>query len=387
LEARLESARVATLFAVAKPAYYGGLAVGAMLLVVLWGRYPDGLLLTWFSLLAVVTLARRWLHQAFQRSPSRATDATLWENRFALSTLTAGALWAYVPAVLIPHEHELLEAAVVIIVGGVIVSGGGLLAASARAVYALITLPLIALIAQLLSQPDGIHRMLALAVLLFGFLAVRMSRGIRDSIVQALRARLRNEALLEERIAAESALKESEQKLREAVEAVRFLAYHDPLTGLPNRRLLEDRLKQAVYQAQRRAAKIAVIAIDLDDFKRINDSGGHAAGDAVLREVAQRLGACVRKADTLARHGGDEFVVVIAGVEAESDCQIVAEKMLRALASEITVEGASYALGASIGISIFPADAGDAELLLRNADAAMYRAKHLGRNTYRFYGH
>ena len=168
-------------------------------------------------------------------------------------------------------------------------------------------------------------------------------------------------------------------------EEVRFLAYHDTLTGLPNRRLLDDRLKQAVYLAQRRDARIGVMLIDLDEFKQVNDSLGHRAGDAVLREVSRRLAGCVRKADTLARQGGDEFVVVVPDLAMESDCQVVAEKILRSLEPECIVDGHAFRIGASIGISLFPADAGDGETLLRNADAAMYRAKQLGRNNYRFF--
>ena len=176
----------------------------------------------------------------------------------------------------------------------------------------------------------------------------------------------------------------TERKRQE--EEVRYLAYHDTLTGLPNRRLLDDRLRQAVFAAQRRDARLAVIAIDLDHFKTVNDSLGHKAGDAVLREIANRLMGCVRKADTLARQGGDEFVIVIPDLALESDCSVVAEKILRTLIPEIRVDGRSFTIGASIGISLFPADAGDGETLLRNADVAMYRAKELGRNNYRFYG-
>jgi len=176
----------------------------------------------------------------------------------------------------------------------------------------------------------------------------------------------------------------SARKARE--EAVRFLAYHDSLTGLPNRRLLDDRLAQAIHLAQRRDRKLAVMLVDLDEFKQINDTLGHRAGDAVLREVAQRLALCVRKADTLARHGGDEFVLVISDVQADSDCTLIAEKVLRSLEAAFHVEGRALALGASIGISLFPGDAGDGDALLRNADAAMYRAKQLGRNQHRFYG-
>jgi diguanylate cyclase (GGDEF)-like protein len=176
----------------------------------------------------------------------------------------------------------------------------------------------------------------------------------------------------------------SERKRQE--EEVRYLAYHDTLTGLPNRRLLDDRLRQSVFAAQRRDAQLAVIVVDLDHFKEVNDTLGHKAGDAVLREVSNRLAGCVRKADTLARQGGDEFVIVIPDLALETDCSIVAEKILRTLVPEIRVDGRSFKIGASIGISLFPGDAGDAETLLRNADVAMYRAKELGRNNYRFYG-
>ena len=176
----------------------------------------------------------------------------------------------------------------------------------------------------------------------------------------------------------------TERKRRE--EEARFLAYHDTLTGLPNRRLLDDRLRQAVFIAQRRDARVALMVIDLDHFKQVNDALGHRAGDSVLREAANRISGCLRKADTLARHGGDEFVVVIPDVHQDGDCQVVAEKILRALVPPFRVDGRDFAIGASIGLSLYPLDAGDGEALLRNADAAMYRAKQLGRNNYRFYG-
>jgi len=176
----------------------------------------------------------------------------------------------------------------------------------------------------------------------------------------------------------------TERKRQE--EEARFLAYHDTLTGLPNRRLLDDRLRQAVFLAQRRDSRMALMVVDLDRFKQVNDALGHRAGDAVLREAAHRISGCVRKADTLARHGGDEFVVVIPDLQQDVDCQVVAEKILRSLEAPFHVDGQEFSIGASIGVSLFPADAGDGEALLRNADAAMYRAKQLGRNNYRFYG-
>jgi diguanylate cyclase (GGDEF)-like protein len=175
-------------------------------------------------------------------------------------------------------------------------------------------------------------------------------------------------------------------QLRSAEQAARFLAYHDTLTGLPNRRLLDDRLRQALRLAQRRERMVAALLVHLDDFRQLNDTLGHGAGDGVLREVAQRLGGCVRRADTLARVGADDFVLVVCDLKDARDCRVVAEKVLEALAAEFRVGTRRLRLAASIGISLFPGDGGDGEALLRNADAAMYRAKHVGRNQIRFFG-
>ena len=131
---------------------------------------------------------------------------------------------------------------------------------------------------------------------------------------------------------------------------------------------------------------VATLLVHLDDFRQVNDTLGHGAGDAVLREVAQRLTACVRKADTLARAGADEFALVVCDLKDGTDCRVVAEKLLQALAPEFRVAGRRLKLAVSIGISLFPADGGDGEALLRNADAAMYRAKQIARNQIRFFG-
>jgi diguanylate cyclase (GGDEF)-like protein len=175
-------------------------------------------------------------------------------------------------------------------------------------------------------------------------------------------------------------------ELRRAEQATRHLAYHDALTGLPNRRLLDDRLRQAIRLAQRRDRMVATLLVHLDELRRVNDTLGRGAGDAVLREVAQRLAACVRKADTLARTGADEFALVVCDLKDEADCRLVAEKALHALAPEFGAGGRRLKLAVSVGISLFPSDGGDGEALLRNADAAMYRAQQLGRNQIRFFG-
>ena len=167
--------------------------------------------------------------------------------------------------------------------------------------------------------------------------------------------------------------------LRRAEQASRFVAYHDSLTGLPNRRLLDDRLRQAIRLAQRRDRMVATLLVHLDDFGRVNDTLGDGAADTVLREVAERLTRCVRKADTLARAAVDEFALVVCDLKDAADCRVVAEKVTQALAPEFRVGGRTLRLKASIGVSLFPADGGDGEALLRSADAARYRARQLRR--------
>src|SRR5574341_1389679 len=173
--------------------------------------------------------------------------------------------------------------------------------------------------------------------------------------------------------------------LEEAKARAQHPADHDALTGLPNRRLLEDRLTQALALSQRNRKNTAVMFVDLDRFKMINDSLGHAVGDALLKEVAGRLVKQLRIGDTICRIGGDEFVVVLPEVKRASDVAHVAHKVIEQLSQPISIEERELFVTCSIGISIYPDDGRDAESLIRNADAAMYHAKELGRDNYQFF--
>lgn len=162
------------------------------------------------------------------------------------------------------------------------------------------------------------------------------------------------------------------------------LAQHDCLTGLPNRMLLMDRLTNAIGMAKRHGKKMALVFLDLDGFKQINDSFGHAVGDHLLRDVAADIESCVRDTDTVSRHGGDEFVVLLTEIERRRDATHIAEKLLDKFAQPHMVEGQELDVTVSIGISVYPEDGIDADTLMRRADNAMYCAKNAGRNTYRF---
>jgi len=174
-------------------------------------------------------------------------------------------------------------------------------------------------------------------------------------------------------------------QIKRSESQLNFLAHHDPLTELPNRLLFNDRLEHAIQRAKRVDTNLAILFIDLDHFKTVNDSLGHPIGDRLLSHVANVLKDCVRAEDTVARLGGDEFVVLLEGLDDIDYTGEVAKKILQALANPFELEGHPLVISASIGISTHPIDGHDATTLVRNADSAMYRAKQDGRNTFHYY--
>lgn len=162
-------------------------------------------------------------------------------------------------------------------------------------------------------------------------------------------------------------------------------AHYDPLTRLPNRTLLADRLQIALAQAKRRGESLAVCLMDLDGFKPVNDALGHQAGDQLLQEIAHRLQDSLRLEDTAARTGGDEFALVIGGLKAAGEIERTLQRLLQAIAAPVPINGQSVRVSASIGVTLFPGDVGDADQLLRHADQAMYRAKDEGKNRYHLF--
>jgi diguanylate cyclase (GGDEF)-like protein/PAS domain S-box-containing protein len=172
---------------------------------------------------------------------------------------------------------------------------------------------------------------------------------------------------------------------REMADQIAHLAEHDFLTGLPNRLLLNDRIGQAIALAERNRGKIAVLFMDMDGFKNINDSLGHPAGDDLLKCIANRLRDCIRGPDTVSRQGGDEFIVLLQGVKKPEDAAIAAKRLLKSLAETYFMGPHNLHITSSIGVSIYPDDGSDAETLIKNADTAMYQAKENGRQSFQFF--
>jgi diguanylate cyclase (GGDEF)-like protein/PAS domain S-box-containing protein len=213
---------------------------------------------------------------------------------------------------------------------------------------------------------------------------VLVTAAIRD-----ITTRKKAEALLVQKV---EELNRSNRELVESADAARVMtqqmnhsAEHDALTGLPNRLLLNDRVGQAIAFAQRHEHQVAVLFLDLDGFKHINDSLGHPIGDKLLQSLAKRLVDCVRAADTVSRQGGDEFVVLLPEISQLEDAATISRKLLQAVAEAHSIERHDLHITASIGVSIYPDDGRDAETLIKNADTAMYQAKENGRQSYRFF--
>ncbi len=181
---------------------------------------------------------------------------------------------------------------------------------------------------------------------------------------------------------------ELEQEINERIaleKQLTHLAFHDALTGLPNRSLFVDRLQRAIAEAERKKESVVVMFVDLDDFKKINDSFGHHVGDRVIQTAALRLKKCLRDIDSIARMGGDEFTLLVPHVGGREDIEIIARRLIESLDEPIVVEGTGFKMSISIGISIFPNDAKSEDSLLRNADTAMYFAKHTRGPSFTFY--
>ncbi len=220
---------------------------------------------------------------------------------------------------------------------------------------------------QLAAMRKSVHAYLGRAIagsLVLILIAVVLSRMSRQLATSRLRA-------VEEQLAHAS--------------RIEYLAYHDGLTSLPNRSLFSKQLAQSIHHAQRCEKQLAVMFLDLDRFKQINDTLGHEAGDQLLQQVAERLKACLRDSDTVARLGGDEFVALLPDVADESHVPAVAKKILAAVARPFILLGQEFRVTASIGISTFPRDGRDEQTLTKNADIAMYQAKEEGKNNFRLY--
>ncbi|EXJ16085.1 putative bifunctional diguanylate cyclase/phosphodiesterase [Imhoffiella purpurea] len=385
------------------------LAISALYFFVLHSRLETSPLLGWTLTMWSVAGYRLWLWSRWKQHAAEASPSA-WLRRYRNASLAVGCSWSLVLLMLGDMEDQVVVASLFMLVLGVTSSAVAILSSHLPS-FVLYVYPQLFMMALILmtKEPHEL-RWLALAICIYALMLTLFARNadrlFRDHVHlgtwnQELVARLnaenlRREEVIRERTEALTATNASlqaeimerekaETALREQGRSLRHLADHDPLTGLPNRLLMLDRLGHAIHHAHRAGSGVAVLFLDLDHFKEINDSLGHTTGDQLLKAVSGRLLNSLREGDTVARLGGDEFVVIVEDARSVADVTSIAEMILNAFNDPLELDSGDICITPSIGVSLYPEDGADTETLLRNADAAMYRAKADGRRAYRFY--
>lgn len=348
----------------------------------------QSMLVVWFVAMLLVTVLRGATFFAWKHHSNCLSDVG-WLRLYAGAGFAAGCSWAAVFFTVTDFSNLMLIAGPWMLIFGVMSACTGLMWQHIPTFVAF-TLPMVIVggLATVLLGAQEL-RWLSAALVLYYVAILAFTRNTNRLYLNGIGLTLEKGALVRhlERHTdkQESIISERTAALRREQESLQHLATHDHLTGLPNRSLFVETLGDAIDSVGEEQGMLALLFIDLDNFKQINDSLGHSVGDRVLCAVAQRLGAAVRKTDTLARFGGDEFTVLLPDLENELGADTISEKILEVLAAPLMLNDLSVVVSASIGVSFYPSDCATAEELLRNADAAMYRAKHEGRNTFSRY--
>ena len=386
------------------------LAISTLLAAVHLQTVPHAWLGGWLAAMWLILFARWRLSRGYEQhqlAPHRANRRGAF---YVLLVILTGLCWGAVAVVFFPTQTLEQRVFTMLVLAGMGAGSLPLLAAvrtAAVGYIAALTLPLAAAFAA-----EGGEFSWVLAVMLLVFLAgmVKTAGIAHRTVLQSLRLRQSNDALLAEAVEKQRAAEVVAENLRQAISAreraeqklhetnamletriaartadLQRLASLDSLTGLANRQRLRERLDHALAHAQRSGGEVAVLFLDLDRFKSINDSLGHDAGDAVLKTVAERLKVCVRRTDTIARLGGDEFVLVLDRLNRAEEAAEIAQKILAALYEPVVLPQQPLHVGASVGISRYPEDGNTVEILLKHADLALQRAKNQGRRQFCFY--
>ncbi len=344
--------QVRLIYRLSRAGYAGSLICVGIIAIALWNVVPHRLVVAWLALAVIVTAARLMLYRAFIEANPSPERSRLWANRFVSGAAGMGFVWGVLGSLLLPTDHPTHQLLIVAVIGGMTASAMIVLTPLRQAFLAFMLPAIVPLAIVICLQGTGVHPLVgAMLAVLIGAMLVTFPI-VHETHVASLSARFE---------------------------------HNDALTGLPNRFKFNERLTQALARAERYRKQLAVLFIDLDRFKIVNDTLGHAAGDRLLTQVAAQLRSCLREGDTIGRQGGDEFVVLIEDVSDPQHTTSVAKKILHTLAQPYVLNEQAVHVTASIGISVYPDDGREQETLLKNADIAMYRAKEQGKNNLQYY--
>jgi len=391
---RVHAERVKLLFGHARASIGANVMTALLASLIVYGSLQTRLLLAWLGMLLLVSVMRAVLAQRYQRLPMPVgREATRWLYRMVVLTGATGACWGLYVMLLLHYGEGEARLGIAAYVAGGLTAGSVVTLGSHLIAYACFSLPIMlgtALGLALLGDTSGP----LMGLLAIGFEAAMLVTARRTSELNRrdIEARLAKGELVDSLTATTHELTAANRQLlqeiaeRERAEAqVEFVAQHDALTGLPNRLMQNALYERAVAQARRDGSRVALLFVDLDGFKPVNDSLGHEAGDRLLCQVAERLRHTLLPGDSVCRHGGDEFVLLKTGVQDNSALQAQAAELIATVSAPYRIGGGSVTIGASIGISLFPDDGDEFDLLLRRADQAMYQAKRDGRGRARFF--
>lgn len=344
--------QVRLIYRLSRAGYAGSLICAGIIALALWDIVPPHLVVGWLALAVIVTAARLMLYRAFMKADPPPERSSLWANWFVFGAAAMGFVWGLLGSLLLPTDQYVYQLLIIFVIGGVTASAMIVLTPLRWAFPAFMLPAIVPLVIVIFMQATSVHPLVgAMLVVLIGAMLATLPI-VHETHVASLRARFET---------------------------------NDALTGLPNRAMFNERLTQALARAERYRKQLAVLFIDLDRFKIINDTLGHAAGDRLLTQLAAHLRSCLREGDTIGRQGGDEFVVLIEDVSDPQHTTNVAKKILETVAQPYILSGQTVHVTASIGISLYPDDGSDQQTLLKNADIAMYRAKEQGKNNLQYY--
>ena len=394
--------------------------VGTAIVGAFFYKEVGSLLATWIISMLIIASTRILISKYYfidQDNNFKRYSQKKWRDIYILSSLVTGTTWALLVLFIKTDASPVVISMIYIILAAVMAGSITVLTVVLPAFYAYVTPVFLAIFtfSMVITTKQTLY--LSVASVLYFVFIITAGRLINKRFTQNFSLNIENEKLISklhceitQKELAEHKLIENQQQLEETVELrtkelsdmnetlideinerrriesnLKHIAHHDALTNLPNRLLLDARLNHAIERAKREDLQVAVMFIDLDHFKTINDSLGHDIGDQLLISVSNRLLHCVREDDTVARLGGDEFIIIIEQVHDIGDLDALLKKIMKVTSQTISIDNHDLTTSASIGISIYPDDGKNAEQLMRNADAAMYHVKENGRNKYHFY--
>lgn len=351
------------------------LASFALLMVVLaalWGHANQQALAVWGAALALLTVLRITLVVAWKKKRELLTAST-WANHYTWGSFISGIGWSCLVIFYSSEFPALIQLFILVVLVALPIAGMPGNAIYAPAYYVFSTPILVTLVYWSLFIAEYLNWQFGGAAVAYWILITVTAHAFHSNLLGALEIGVENKRLVE--------------KLEITNKQLEIMAYYDPLTGLANRRWFQEQTENALERSQRHGKKMALLLLDLDNFKSINDELGHDAGDALLKAVADRLNHCLRHTDTVARelsqaarYGGDEFVILLEDISDIEDVQQTADRLLKIVRTPINVGDTSCVSTASIGIALYPDHADNLPTLMRQADSAMYHAKESGRN-------